>query len=317
MPQHHSCELPAERFEAELHSVCGRFSIGPTSGQKLMWGGVSVDKWANIEMAIVANNLQRVIRSRRDIRYDHGENYFLIIQQEGRSLMAQNGSRAVLVPGDMIFVDSARPSEFTFFGDRSKQISLHLPRTEVQDFFGSDVQGGASLSREDPTARAIHAVVTKAVQSGRKSDNNMFLKHALYGLLGTFLFDDGTPAHKGVSQEYGPECAVLGRALDYVEMRYRDPEFSVCDIASALGVTMRQVQRAFNGIGVSPTKYVLGKRLELAREKVNRRNLGAEMISVSSIAYGAGFSDVSYFHRRFREAFGCAPGDYATDRHAD
>lgn len=310
LPTHKSHELPTEKFEADLQSVCGLFEIGPSVRQKSMWGSVGLDTYANIEMAAVYNNLQRIQRTPQNIKYDYGENYFLIIQQQGRALMVQNGCRAVLLPGDMIFIDSARPSEFCYFGDRSEQVSLHLPRTEVSSFFGADVEGGASLSRNDPTARAIHAVVTKAVHSGRQSDNDMFLKHALYGLLGSFLFGDCSPAYAAASEEFGPECAILGRALDYVEVRYRDPEFAVSDVAVTLGVTTRQVQRAFQGIGTSPSKYILAKRLELAREKISERNDRSEAISTASIAYCSGFSDVSYFHRCFRQTFGCPPGKY-------
>ncbi len=308
--QQTTSNLPVEKFEADLQAVCGCFNVRPTSGEKMAWGGVALDNRAAIEMALVATDLQQVIRTSKNIRQDFGENYFLIIQQEGRALMAQNEAKAMLLPGDMILIDSTRPSEFTFFGDRSRQLSLHLPRVEVHERFGLDIRGGASLSRDDPTARAIHAVMVKALRSDPGSGQNGYLKDALFGLLGVFLFGENDTGNDASACHLGYKGALLGRALEYVESRFRDPEFSVNDIAGALGVTTRQVQRAFENLGVTPTKFLMAKRLEFARSQLEKRNSGARDELISNIAYGAGFSDLSYFNRRFRDVFGCSPGEY-------
>jgi AraC family transcriptional regulator, positive regulator of tynA and feaB len=308
--QRTSDNMPVERFRADLRSACGQFDIRINSGKHQAWGGISTALRADFELARVATDLQQIIRTSRNVRRDQGENYFLIMQQEGRALMAQNGSAVMLLPGDIVIIDSAKPSEFTFFGDRSCQISLHLPRTEVQDRFGGEIRTGLSMSSTDPTARALHAVVQKVIQAEEGTPQTSFLREALFGLLGVFLFDQSRGLSDQRSGDTGAGGPLLARALDVIETGFHNSEFSVNNIAESLGVNSRQVQRAFETLGVTPTKFLLAKRLESARAGLERRLSGQSEVLISEIAYDSGFSDLSYFNRRFRQAFGCAPGAY-------
>jgi AraC-like DNA-binding protein len=63
--------------------------------------------------------------------------------------------------------------------------------------------------------------------------------------------------------------------------------------------TFRQVA------GVTPHQYVLRTRLNRAAVRLRTSNE-----SVSAIAFGAGFGDLSTFNRRFRRLMGCSPGAY-------
>ena len=302
--------MPVDRFEAELQSACGQFEIRAESANCKAWGGINSAVRADIELALVATDLQQIIRTSRNVRRDQGENYFLIMQQEGRALMAQDESAVMLLPGDIVFIDSAKPSEFTFFGDRSSQISLHLPRTEVQDRFGGEFQTGLSMSKMDPTAKAIHAVIEKVIQTEEGTLQTSFLREALFGLLGVFLFDQSRGLSDQRSDDIGAGGPLLARALGVIEAGFRDSEFTARNIAETLGVNSRQVQRAFETLGVTPTKFLLAKRLENARARLEKRLTGQSDVLISEIAYDSGFSDLSYFNRRFRQAFGCAPGTY-------
>lgn len=100
--------------------------------------------------------------------------------------MAQGETCSVLHPGDMILIDSAKPSEFTFFGDRSQQMSLHLPRVDLEDRFGPKIPNGLGLERNDPTALAIHAIVEKSLQN---KDLGTYLQDALLSLVGVLLLE--------------------------------------------------------------------------------------------------------------------------------
>jgi len=64
---------------------------------------------------------------------------------------------------------------------------------------------------------------------------------------------------------------------------------------------------AFAVLGSTPTRYFLGKRMEHARRGLEARRVGLRGGLISTIAYEAGFSDLSYFQRCFRKAFGTSP----------
>jgi AraC-like DNA-binding protein len=84
-------------------------------------------------------------------------------------------------------------------------------------------------------------------------------------------------------------------------------------MAAAVGLSPRQVQRAFASLGVTPSQYLLGKRLEHAIELLSR---GPDEVHdrISAIAFQCGFNDVSYFNRKFREAFGMSPREWRFSR---
>ena len=107
--------LPVEEFQKQLYQICGVFQAEPVKGRDMLNGGILLEDRAGFEMAHVAKDLLTVRRTRRDIRKDSGENFFLIVQEEGRAMMSQRDCTRMLQPGDMILIDSAIPSEFHFF----------------------------------------------------------------------------------------------------------------------------------------------------------------------------------------------------------
>jgi AraC family transcriptional activator of tynA and feaB len=302
-------ELPVEQFAADLHRICGRFDIRPDGGRRQMRGGVHLDRRAGIEVAHVAADLQQLARTPSDIRRDAGENYFLILQEEGKALMSQNGTACLMSPGDMVLIDSACASEFTFFGDYNRQLSLHLPRGEMHARFTYDlIRGGISVPRHDPTNLALCAVLGKVFgQPPTNAATNTYLREAIFGLIGALLHErSGQQGFAGIDSDLsGARALASGQA--YIDSHYRNPDLTIQDMADDLGMSLRQLQRGFSAIGSTPTKYLLIKRLEHAKRGIEDRRAGRRGELISSIAYEAGFSDLSYFQRCFRRAFGTSP----------
>lgn len=305
-------ELPVDQFHADLHRICGQFDLRAADARGRMRGGVHLEERAGIECAHVAADVQQVFRSSRQIRKDNGENYFLILQEEGRALMNQNDVACLLHPGDMVLIDSACPSEFTFFGHYTRQLSLHLPRAEMHARFGYDlIRGGISLPRHDPTNTALCAVLGKVFSAPDNAATQGYLREAMFGLIGAMLHErTGHEGFAGIDSDIGGARA-LAQGQAYIDAHYRNPDLTIADIAEDLGMSLRQLQRGFAAIGTTPTKYLLVRRIEHARRGLDDRRAGRRADLISSIAYEAGFSDLSYFQRCFRKAFGTSPKGYA------
>jgi AraC family transcriptional activator of tynA and feaB len=301
-------EVPADQFHADLHTICGSFDMRTVSSANRVRGGVSLEQAAGIEVAHVAADLQQIVRTKREIRWDNSENYFLILQGEGRALMSQNDAACLLEPGDMVLIDSACPSEFTFFGSYSRQISLHLPRAEMHARFGYDlIRGGISVPRFDPTNIALCAVLGKVVKGIENATSEAYMREALFGLIGAMLHErSGSTGFAGIDTDIsGAQALAQGQA--YIDAHYRNHDLSIQDIADDLGISTRQLQRGFAAINSTPTRYLLTKRLEHVRRALADRQAGRRNDLISTIAYEAGFSDLSYFQRCFRKAFGASP----------
>ncbi len=77
------------------------------------------------------------------------------------------------------------------------------------------------------------------------------------------------------------------------------------DLAFLTGMSLSSFKRKFATIyGISPTKYIVSKRLEEAQTLLNTTD-----ISISDIAYDCGFSDLAYFSKTFKSYYNCSPSE--------
>ena len=302
--------LPVGVVSQRLVDVCGEFAVHPVAGRDWVTGNVVKGQRCGIEFAAVGLDVQRVGRSSKAIRRDQSENFFLIMQERGSAVMAQDGRAAVLNPGDMVLIDSAKPSEFIFSGSYSQQLSLHLPRVEMNRRFASMTTAGVSISARDPIARAMHAVLAKMFMKGDHDDAFNYLGEAFLSLLGAALAERSAAAMPVASGRNQSQEQLLTAALERIDKCFNDPEFLVSKLAGELGISQRHLQRLFQLIDETPTERLLARRLDFARTRLLQRIMGWERGAVSAIAYESGFNDLSYFIRAFRKRFGAAPGHY-------
>ncbi len=97
----------------------------------------------------------------------------------------------------------------------------------------------------------------------------------------------------------------LAQVKEHMDKQYRD-RLSLADMAAIAGVHPVYLARAFRShYGRSINKYLLGLRLEFAREL-----LGACEMSLSEIATEAGFCDQAHFSKNFKRFYGVSPGEY-------
>jgi AraC-like DNA-binding protein len=97
------------------------------------------------------------------------------------------------------------------------------------------------------------------------------------------------------------------RAIKEDVTRSLSQNLSVEQIAAAHGISPRYVQRLFEQEGTTFTAFVLNARLALAHRLLSDPTNAN--LSISALALEGGFSDVSYFNRRFRVRYGCTPSE--------
>ena len=77
------------------------------------------------------------------------------------------------------------------------------------------------------------------------------------------------------------------------------------ELEAVTGLTRYDLARQFRiMLGTSPYRYLLMRRLEFARERIDRERPLVE------VAFDAGFADQPHFTRAFRSAFGLTPARY-------
>ncbi|MDZ4355002.1 MAG: helix-turn-helix transcriptional regulator, partial [Variovorax sp.] len=130
------------------------------------------------------------------------------------------------------------------------------------------------------------------------------------GVFGSVLVERARQAPALLSRNAGE--GVLRRAMDHVALQFHDPAFHAGELARHLGVSPRLLQRAFEALGVSPSRHILDTRLAAARAALDAAaRRGGPAPAIAQVAYDCGFNDLSFFYREFRKRYGVPPGRLA------
>jgi len=98
----------------------------------------------------------------------------------------------------------------------------------------------------------------------------------------------------------------LKKVLEYIELHYKDEEFSVEDIANNMSISRVQLYRKFKTIlGVNPQDFIKNFRLEKAAIL-----LKTNKFRVADVAFAVGFNESNYFSSCFIKHYGITPSKY-------
>ncbi len=121
---------------------------------------------------------------------------------------------------------------------------------------------------------------------------------------------------RGNQDEQLQHCGAVQRARlraarSIISQRLHDPSFSQGELAGRLGISTRSVQHLFASIQTTFTSYLLEQRLALTQQKLSSPL--CQHIPITSLALDAGFGDLSYFNRRFRQRYGLTPSEWRAE----
>jgi transcriptional regulator GlxA family with amidase domain len=80
----------------------------------------------------------------------------------------------------------------------------------------------------------------------------------------------------------------------------------LADLAARSGYSAQHLNRIFRkGVGITPMKYLLQRRLERAAQMLEQ-----DILTISAIARSLTINDMAYFSRLFRRRYGVGPAEY-------
>ena len=101
-------------------------------------------------------------------------------------------------------------------------------------------------------------------------------------------------------------AAMSAMKVDITE-KLASPNLSVEEVAKRQGVSSRYVQMLFEQEGTTFSQYVISQRLLRAHRMLTDPRFADR--SITSLAFDAGFGDLSYFNRVFRRCYGGTPSE--------
>ncbi|MBV8179715.1 MAG: helix-turn-helix domain-containing protein [Mycobacterium sp.] len=230
------------------------------------------------------------------------------VQMHGSAVVSQGDQQAALGPGDFVLYDTARPYQY------SAGTSVHL-RTVV---FPRDALRLSPAQLQRLTTRPISGreglgfVVSQYFAAlGRQLDTGVssaswYLSAATLDLLGASFAE--LLACRGPTELDSGRAGLLFRVRAFIERRLGDPDLDGATIAGAHHISVRYLQKLFEGQDQTVTGWIRTQRLEHCRRDLANPALADE--PVTSIAAHWGLVDPPHFSRLFKSTYGLAPRDY-------
>lgn len=232
------------------------------------------------------------------------DHFGLNIVRTGPVQFANAGQEHVYAAGSACLIDRGRP--LRVWGPRGgsvryvtvQAVALRSLVANPEDLSGYAVRPGPALRLLDGYLRSL-ASLGEPRSSELASTIGVHLLDLVAATLGP------TAEAASIIAERGVKTARLQAILAEVARRFSDPNFDLDNVAGALGMSRRYVQKLFEGTGKSFTEHLAGCRLERAFAMLtDPRHLH---LAIIDIAFAVGFGDVSHFNRMFRRRFGETP----------
>lgn len=243
-------------------------------------------------------------RTREDM--DSTEDVGLLINSGAERMLRQNGRELVLAQGEATLISLTDTLETT---NRlpGGLVALRFPRPRFSPRLLAAQDGSLrAISRQNAALRLLTEYLSVTREPAR---DDPALKHAvvshIYDL--TALAIGTTRDDAELARARGGRAARLHAIKRDIAAHLCRADLSLEAIARRQGCTPRAVQRLFEGEGTSFTDYVIEQRIALAHRLLTDPARACEKIS--SVAYDAGFGDVSHFNRSFRRRYGETPSD--------
>ncbi|WP_262269098.1 AraC family transcriptional regulator [Microvirga yunnanensis] len=273
---------------------------------------LQITKFAVPGMGVLSGRLNGLRQEGRPPGIGYNDDLFLGVNLSGCSVAFQKEREMVLRQGDAILLGCAegrfaivRPTPAQFLGVRVPRTAIAPLVNGLDDRVGELIRKGAGAVRL--LTAYLNALGTIEVENSPQMCHAV-VNH-MYDLIGLSVEADREAA---VRADSSVRAARLQAIKAEVMASLGDASLSLIGVAARQGVTTRYVHKLFESEGTTFSQFVLRHRLERAYRMLSDARLVRR--SITSIAYDAGFGDLSYFNRAFRRLYNVTPSDIRNRR---
>lgn len=283
----------------------GYYNFDVNTAPNFTEGRFDVFNIGSLRIGKLESDATRVHRRPAHVR-DDGDNSF-VVQIPGSTplCLTQGRNTRVVAPGAYGLVAAADEYIYEQHG-KSSVVTLKIPAPMLAARFpmvGDYIN--APTSAEDATSRLfvdfVHSFCRHAPLIDSSSAETL-IQHLLellaLSLTGGREQASGSAVH----------AALRRQALTLLERQFRSPDLRIADVARQMRVSERYLQKIFAEVDQSPAAVLRERRLAEAQRLLARPAQGG--LSITQIAYDAGFADSSYFCRAFKKDLGMSPSDF-------
>lgn len=240
----------------------------------------------------------------------HAQMAQLFLVECGKIDAVVDGHRVEIVPGSILFIPSQKVHEFVFEPDTEGRV-ISFPNPVIRTIGPASQEIQAVLSRwlvrqSDQLLRETADLLAQACdETGRfRPQKAVALAHALLCLI-------AEAALAGKHPPIAPSNLFLTR-LDRLIAQHLPDGWGPSEYAASMSMSTGHLSR----ICRASTGHGAGAYIERAIVEEACRLLAFTQLPVSEIGYRLGYSDPSYFSKRFRAAIRKTPSEYRRQFHS-
>ncbi len=257
-------------------------------------------------MSIESLGLESVEHTKRAIAHGEDNVFLLYLQLAGSATFIQDGRETVIHPGDLALLDAQRP--FLCRYEHRKQITIKIPHRSLKARLPASSQLTACAIRRTDGVSGLASDYIKMIPDHVDALQPAAKLQVAEHVLDVAALALATEAGNGEPALSSGRAVALLRLRMAIESRLKDPALDPSTAAAAANISVRYANHLLSQQGTSLERFIVRRRLERCRRALeDPRQLHR---TISEIAYGWGFSDMSHFNRRFKAAFGCAPREH-------
>jgi AraC-like DNA-binding protein len=260
-----------------------------------------------VDVAQITTTVASFVRT-PELVSDGRDAVFAVICLEGSMLCTQSGEPLRVGPGEGIICDSVEPGGLQveaatrYWALKVARVDMAKAVPHVKRFAGLKLNNTGMAVKL--LARYLDGLQGgDAVGDAREA--RIFGEHLLD--LISIAIGSGGEARQ-LAERRGVRAVRHAAVLREIERNLSDNRLSAASVAEKLGVTPRYVHFLLEESGRTFSEHVLSRRLKAVEAQLGDAERGS--LKISAIAREAGFTDMSYFNRCFRNHFGDTPTGY-------
>ncbi len=270
-------------------------------------GAVRQAKVGSFGITQIACSAHRVHRSERQLD-DSAKDYLVVLlQKKGDVYIEHKGVDNDLGPSGIFIFDPSYTHEMKFHSDidqtllRFPKDAFSLRGIEPYTLAGAKVNCKSGLGR---CFMEFISSVTNELEQCAEYDCQRLLETAVD------LFKLTLQEHHSLSlgRLSSTQRHLVSRIRAYIEYNLTAPELNAERISEHFGISRRYIDQLFSLTGETLSGWIKARRLELCCRLFRGRD--TRTVSISEVAYFAGFGDISYFNRSFKQRYHITPRQY-------
>jgi AraC-like DNA-binding protein len=251
-------------------------------------------------------NAVDLTRAARDVAHANNDHFNLVLQLKGTGQMRHAGRDCIRRSGDISVMDSLQAYQGVFTDEVQVRV-WSLPRSLLIPMCSAPGKVAGTLISGRIGVGALLRTLLLSIWSEIDSlsiDEQRGIQESLCRLTAIAV---GCTRQTLESSAAACREALVHRALALIENNLAEPALNADWIATQLNISRRRLELLFEHRGIGVAGWISRRRLEECRRRLEDPTQRG--LSIASIAFLAGFADLSTFNRRFRSRYGITPSD--------